>query len=47
MLFESVFRLFFQIITKKGAGILLVLTDEDLFHKMWKLTPSCVVAVRD
>jgi hypothetical protein len=47
MLLESVFRLFFQIITKKGARIFLVLPDEGLCHKPWKQTASCVLAVRD
>ena len=36
MLFETVFKLFFQIITMKGARILLVLTDEGLCHKTVK-----------
>jgi len=47
MLLESVFRLFFQIIRKKGARIFLVLPDAGLCHKLWKQTPSYVLAVRD
>jgi hypothetical protein len=47
MLLESVFRLFFQIIRKKGARIFLVLPDAGLCHKLWKQTPSYVSAVRD
>jgi len=47
MLLESDFRLIFPIITKKGAGIFLILTDEGLCHKLWKQTPCCVLSVRD